>query len=212
MDGWNQKKINDTLLSKEIQWHFQPPNASHRGGVWERMIRSVRAILQALCGEQDLNDETMLTFMAEVERILNDRPLVPSTSDSRDNLALTPNHLLLVCRNISMETPSDTVRLYNSGWRQAMHLAASFWRRWRREYLPLLQTRQKWITKTKNLSPGDVVMIAPDSSTRDRWPLGVIVGCEQSADGLVRTVTIKTRNGKVKRDIRKVCLLEGNHL
>ena len=155
VNGWNQKKINDTLLSKEIQWHFQPPNASHRGGVWERMIRSVRAILQALCNEQNLNDESILTFMAEVERILNDRPLVPSTSDSRDNLALTPNHLLLVGRNISMETPSDTVQVYNSGWRQAMHLAALFWRRWKREYLPVLQTRQKWTTKSKNLSPGD---------------------------------------------------------
>ena len=56
------------------------------------------------------------------------------------------------------------------------------------------------------------MMIVPESSTRDRWPLGVIVGCEQSADGLVRTVTIKTRNGEVKRDIRKICLLEGSHL
>ena len=41
------------------------------------MVRSVRKILGALLKEQLVNDETLLTLLCEVERILNDRPLTP---------------------------------------------------------------------------------------------------------------------------------------
>ena len=70
-----------------------PPQASHQGGVWERVIRSVRKILRALLGNQIVNDETLLTVMAEVEKILNDRPLTRLSEDPNDLEPLTPNHL-----------------------------------------------------------------------------------------------------------------------
>ena len=44
----NQDQVNDCLRQDEVQWHFNPPEASHQGGVWERMIRSVRKILGLL--------------------------------------------------------------------------------------------------------------------------------------------------------------------
>ena len=44
---------------------------------WERMIRLIRKILRSLLGSQIGDDETLLTRMAEVEKILNvDRPLI----------------------------------------------------------------------------------------------------------------------------------------
>lgn len=71
---WNQSKLNRYMTQKEIDWHFNPPYSSHMGGAWERLIRSIRTILKALVKEQLLNDEQLLTFMAETEKILNDRP------------------------------------------------------------------------------------------------------------------------------------------
>ena len=38
---------------------------------------------------------------------------------------------------------------------QAQQLADLFWRRWVKEYLPLLQERQKWFTKKQNLQVND---------------------------------------------------------
>lgn len=39
---WNQSQIHKFLLQRNIKWVFNPPTASHHGGVWERCIRTVR--------------------------------------------------------------------------------------------------------------------------------------------------------------------------
>jgi arsenate reductase-like glutaredoxin family protein len=80
----SQTKINDRLRRKEISWNFNAPLASHTGGMWERMIRSIQRILAALTDEQSIDDEALLTLMAKVEKILNDRPLIRNESQVDD--------------------------------------------------------------------------------------------------------------------------------
>ena len=84
LQEWNESKTGRHMLQREIEWHFNPPSASHMGGVWERMIRSTRTILKALASEQLLTDEQLQTLMAEAERIMNDRPITPVSSDPKD--------------------------------------------------------------------------------------------------------------------------------
>ena len=48
----NSTKIQGQLALKGIEWRFNPPYGSHFGGVWERLIRSVRKILHGLMKEQ----------------------------------------------------------------------------------------------------------------------------------------------------------------
>ena len=95
----DKHRVSSELLEKRIRWHFNPPHASHRGGVWERIIRSVRRIVTAVCGDQTLNDECLLTVLTEAERILNNWPIVPVVSEDSESAALTPNHLLLLRDN-----------------------------------------------------------------------------------------------------------------
>lgn len=208
--GWSQGKINDKLLSLGIEWHYNPPLASHRGGVWERLIRSVRRVLLSIVTQQTLNDEAMYTLFVEAERIVNSRPLVPLNMDSNDRIALTPNDLLILRSNSTGLLPASLTEGYNRCWRQVNYLTDLFWKRWIGEYLPLLRCRQRWLNRSRNFEPGDVVLVVSDTFSRSRWPLGIIDSCLASEYGLVRTVVVRTANGLYKRDVRKVCLIEGS--
>ena len=116
------------------------------GGVWERVIRSIRKILTALLGQQLVNEEMLGTLMAEVQGILNSRPLTPVSSDPKDLEPLTPNHLLLLRANPNLPpgvfAKEDTH--CKRRWRQVQYMSDIFWKRWLKEYLPTLQLRQKW--------------------------------------------------------------------
>ena len=93
---FNHKDVEEKLLQRNIRWEFNPPTASHFGGIWERLVRSTKRILQALLQDQTINDETLLTLFAEVESILNSRPLTPITYDPETEKTLSPNDLLMV--------------------------------------------------------------------------------------------------------------------
>ena len=58
--------------------------------------------MKALLKEQPLNDEGLLTLLAEVESIINGRPITKVFDDPKDSDALTPNHLLLLRSGTSL--------------------------------------------------------------------------------------------------------------
>jgi hypothetical protein len=203
----NQKKIENSMLQKGCDWIFTPPKASHRGGIWERMIRSIRKILRSLLGDQLVTDEVLTTLITEVEHIMNSRPLTKLSDDANDLEALTPNHLLLLKGNNPVVADKPTGNLTRR-WKQVQHLADTFWKRWLTEYLPALQERQKWFSKGRDLRVGDLVLLTDMGASRGLWPKAIIQETVNSQDGKVRTVWVKTATGRLKRDIRQLCLLE----
>ena len=201
--------IQGSMLSREISWTFNPPHASEFGGVWEREIRSVRKILDALLVQQALTDESLHTLLCEVEAVMNSRPLTHVSSDHRDPSPLTPNDLLLLKSTTAV--PAYVTRgddLYSrKRWRQASYLADVFWHRWKKEYVSLLQQRQVRMRSSKNLKVGDVVLLADDSVPRSEWPLGRIVHVRTSDDGLVRSASLVSKGKTVTRPVSKLVLL-----
>ena len=150
----NQDHVQDYLLRNGWEWipfMLNVPHSSHMGGTWERMIRSVRNALEPLllqAGSQ-LDDETLWTFLTEVECIINSRPLsVDNLCDAEAPEPLTPNHLLTMKPKWVLPPPGKFQRadMYcRRRWRRVQHLANEFWLRWRGEYLQMLQVRQKWV-------------------------------------------------------------------
>ena len=202
---WNQLRIHDFLLAKNIEWVFNPPAGSHHGGVWERCIRTTRKVMKALLQDQPLDDEGLHTLLCEVESIINGRPITKVSDDPRDPEALTPNHLLLLPSGAFVKDDSFSRRR----WLHVQYLADVLWCRWIREYLPALQARQKWNKASRNFAVNDVVLVVDESSPRGLWPLGRVLEVHESRDdGLVRSLKVETRTSVLTRPIDKVVLLE----
>ena len=67
---------------------FNPSHASHMGGVWERMIGIARRIVDAMLQEvsnKRLTHEVLVTLMAEVTAIVNNRPLTAGPKYDSDH-------------------------------------------------------------------------------------------------------------------------------
>ena len=210
IQGWNQAQIHSEMLQKGIDWIFNPPAGSHHGGVWERMIRSVRKVLNSTLNVQNLDEESLHTILCEVEAILNSRPITKASTDPNDLEALTPNHLLLLKTAPSMppgQFQQDDIYARRR-WRQVQFMADLFWKRWVKEYLPQLQERQKWSNTRRNFTPGDLVVIVDDTAPRNTWLIGKITETILDRRGLVRQVRIKTKTGFLNRPITKICLLQ----
>ena len=97
-----------------IQWKRNLPTASNMIGVWEHQIKSACSILVALLKinkfqtkfEKSLNDKSLHTFLAEVEAIVNARPITSeSLSDVHSPVPLCPMQLLTMKSGVVMPPP-----------------------------------------------------------------------------------------------------------
>ena len=208
---WNQSQILDELSQNQIDWHFNPPTASHMGGIWERLVASVKRSLRVVLGHQVVSEEELSTVLVEVESVLNSRPITYCSGDVRDPEPLTPRHFLLGYPEAVLPPGSfdDETLLSKKRWRHTQVLADHFWQRWRREYLPTLIRREKWAQAPDNLREGDIIMMVDDQAPRSYWPLATITRVIPGEDGYVRSVELKTGSGMTYvRPANKVCLLE----
>ena len=190
---WNHQKIDAYLLQHEVQWVFKTPTGSHHGGTWERCIRTVRKVLNAILNHCE-------------------KPITQVSEEPEDLEALTLNHLLLL-RSEVPPTPGvfRKENIYSKRrWRQVQYLADQFWKRWSKEYLPLLQIRSKWHQERRNLSIGDIVLLVDDTCSRNAWLLARIIETFPNSDGCVRRVKVKTKGGILMRPIDKRVLLEAD--
>ena len=209
----DQAAINSFAAGLGINWKFNPPKAPHMGGIWERMIRSVKEVLTGILKEHILTDPQLYTALTEVENIVNSRPLTHVSDDVADLEALTPNHLLLGKHlNWGAIINTDDSSVFSRRkWKQVQGLRAIFWERWRKEYLPTLTRRSRWRKKVRNIEVGELVLIRDDDHLkRGKWPLARITKVMPGRDNIVRVVELKTKDGTYTRPVSSLYQLEDN--
>ncbi|XP_073949057.1 uncharacterized protein [Choristoneura fumiferana] len=203
--------IDDEALKAEAvnngaHWSFIPPASPHWGGAWERLIRSVKTSLRVILKERAPRDEVLATLLAEVEGMVNGRPLTHVSVEPGSSEALTPNHFLLGSSAVlpTLGSFDDSDLFLRKQWRKAQRLADMYWRRWVREYLPQLLPRSKWQRERRGLRVGDLVLVADPAAPRNGWPRGLVQRVTPGRDGRVRLVEVRTAGGVLRRSAQRV--------
>lgn len=156
-----------------------------------------------------MTEETLRTVLVEIEGILNSKPLGYTSSDVADLDPITPNMLLMGRPDSSLPQviypESDIVS--RRRWRHSQLLADHFWRSFIRNYLPALQSRQKWHKEIENLQPGTVVMIVDHQLPRALWPVGQVTKVFPGEDGRARTVEVEFKQKTYLRPVSRLIRL-----
>lgn len=195
----------------EIEWCFIPPNAPPMGGAWERMIRSVKSILFEILREEAVQEYILRAVLADVECILNSRPLTYVPLETSYDEALTPNHFLTGSSSGLRErgTEDDSGIALRRNLRISSQMADRFWKRFVREYLPCLTRRSKWYENPPDpIDVGDIVIVVDDKSKRNTWLKGIVMEVHRANDGQSRSAAVKTASGMMPRPVVKLAKLD----
>ncbi|XP_037809127.1 uncharacterized protein LOC119601932, partial [Lucilia sericata] len=203
-----ETELGDECTRRGIEWVFNTPADPSAGGVWERMVRSVKNVLSFTLKEKSPQLDTLNSLLIEAENLVNSRPLTHLPIDSSDSEPLTPNHFLIGSPNIVQTPAVDEKVCLRKQWQILQQLKQTFWKRWVLEYLPDLTRRTKWYQPVKPLQVGDVVIICDETEERGKWKRGVIEEVSTAADGQVRSAMVKTSNGRLRRPASKLAVLD----
>lgn len=132
---WGSEVVN-YLSAHSITWKFSADRAPWWGGFWERMVRSVKENLRRALGRSLLDYGQMSTVLAEIEAIINSRPLTYSYPAPEEPEVLTPAHFLHGKRLTALPdlqtvavVPSSHTELLKT-WIQRQKMEKDFWNRW----------------------------------------------------------------------------------
>ncbi len=199
-----------------IKWLLNTPYASHRGGVFERMVGAAKAaLLHAIPSHSALTLEQLVTAFAQVEAVLNARPLSYTSTDADSLAPLTPNHFLYGSASQPLfdamlatpHLPSDR------RWALLQQVVSTFLKRFEGEILPALAVgRKPPLGSNAEVAVGDVVtFFVPKPYIR--WPLAVITETFPGKDGIIRTVSLRSPHPHTgaprffTRDVRKITIV-----
>ena len=211
--------VQKFLAFKRLKWRFNLERAPWMGGVFERMIGSVKRCLRKVLAHAKLTFDELYTVLLEVEGTVNSRPLT-YLYDTLDEV-LTPSHLIFGYR---LSTLSEDVD-FNAELDQVdkskllkrfLYLTRKlnhFWNRWRQEYVTSLRESHRGSKKsTGRIEKGDLVLIYEENTKRGFWKTGIVEEVIKGTDGVVRGAEVrKIGRGKheiLKRPLQKLFPLE----
>lgn len=205
----NQELIGHFANEEHIKFCFSPPYAPHFGGIFEAGVKSAKFHLKRVVGNSHLTFEEITTLFAQIEAILNSRPLYPLSSSPNDLQALSPGHFIIGRPLTAVPGPNLEDRKEHSLKRHERieKIRQHFWQRWQHEYVLELQQRTKWRTNAAKLAVGDLVLLQEDNVPPLSWRLGRVVRLFPGSDGISRVADVNTTRGCVRRPLTRLCPL-----
>ena len=216
----NENAMITGLATRGIEWHFTPARAPWFGAVYERLIGVLKKELNKLVGNTALTYHELSHTLAQVEGVINNRPLIQVGSEE----VLTPMNILtgrqdnyddtlnvLDSKEILLsasQVKNDLPRLYQDTERRL----AKFWQTFQQQYLERIKfSSDTSSNKGGGLTPkvGDLVIIH-SHDPRLKWRKAIVLENIESGDGQVRKCKLRTSTGQMTRALKHIYPLEIN--
>ncbi|GFU95903.1 integrase catalytic domain-containing protein [Trichonephila clavipes] len=180
---------NETLAnyfaSEAIQWKFIPPRSPNFGGLWEAGVKSFKHHLYRILVNSKITFEEFETIIIQIEGILNSRPLVPLSDNINEYEVLTSGHFIIGRPISAIPEPAILVISDNrlSRWQYTTKCVQTLWKRWKNDYLNLLQQRNKWQFEKNNVAVGYLVLLKEKDLPPCKWAMARILEVIYGTDG-----------------------------
>ena len=151
----------------------------------------------------------MLTNQSNTYRnnLINHRPITYATGNETGPLPLTPNDFLLPNSLLTTTDKLEATKvIFTTALTSNNNTLQRFWKRWKDEYLTLLNTNNRSSNKQK-LCPGDICLLE-EGAKRQFWPLVVIEEIYPGRDGHARSARIKVHGKVIRRPMKLLYRLE----
>ena len=174
-------KVSKTLTNYNINWKLIPLLSQWMGIAWESIVKSTKKTLRIVTHDKPLYEDSLSTFITDIESVLNSRPLTSVTDDPNDYNVLTPNHFILGRQSLPF-TLNDEKAVNRVRWRAVEALSNMFWKRFIQEYLPMLNIRKKWNREKRDFKENDLVIMKNEHQHCSLWSVGQIILVNKGID------------------------------
>ncbi|VDO72968.1 unnamed protein product [Heligmosomoides polygyrus] len=150
------KTVSDFASSHKIVWKFITPLSPLKGGFYERMAALFKSAFRKTVGKSLLSLEALQTTIAEIEAVINSRPLTPFRQSYVFAHILKPIDFISPEVNIQLPPVSQLPDQYQDvshrlvdWYKETIKVLDSFWDIWHRDYLAALRERATSDTSQK---------------------------------------------------------------
>ena len=134
------------------KWSFITPRSPWRGGAWERMVRTVKTLIKRTVGKLCIPKSELDTLLAEVEFVINSRPITAVTDSPDDFKGITPNDFLMFHGSIDIARTKESIAKNNRRLQQV-------WTSWTNAYLKQLPSGVPHFKDKCSLKIGSIVTV-----------------------------------------------------
>ena len=213
-------KVQVELGKREIEWKFTPVKAPRFGAIYERLIGIMKKELAKMTGTVLFTEHDFKGHLMEVEKVMNNRPLVEAGS----NEVITPAHMLHGAQTnydtqlISLNTDKILNNMIRTRkqipelYRKIAEKKMIFWEKFIEQYLETLRFSPDRTSNrfAKIPEKGDVCIVYDKRYPKHKWQLCLILETIKSLDGEIRKCKIKIGKVESERTVEQLYPLELN--
>ena len=196
------KEVEKFAAHRNVKFKFGTPKFPEGQGAVERLIAEVKKNLKVITRMRTLTFGELDTILSEASYLVNCRPLQYNPRHGEDGF-LCPNDILF--GRSDQEPPMIDVKDSSLTRRavQKQKIIEEFWDKWSQSYFQTLVKYQKWKNQSRNVTPGDIVLILDREIQKGKFTRGVVDSVKIDDDKVVRKATIKYRLQKKCDDMKK---------